>query len=136
MRADGVLRVMLNTALFKGMKVGDGEGNEPRSKQIILASLEGNRSVPLLLRVSHSCDQSLGVPCRKRMLTLLHRRGVKNRPKSYIIRSRICWNINKQLIKEIVNFFYRYHRRSINVFIVWRATGIGVGFLHWDWGVR
>lgn len=59
MRADGVLRVMLNTALFKGMKVGDGEGKEPRSKQIILASLEGNRSVPLLLRVSHSCDPSL-----------------------------------------------------------------------------
>lgn len=61
MRADGVLRVMLNTALFKGMKVGDGEGKEPRSKQIILASLEGNRSVPLLLRVSYSCDPSLGV---------------------------------------------------------------------------
>ncbi|KAL4931330.1 uncharacterized protein BDV17DRAFT_280236 [Aspergillus undulatus] len=50
MRADGVLRVMLNTALFKGMKVGDAAGNEPRSKQIHLASLEGNRSVPLLLR--------------------------------------------------------------------------------------
>lgn len=61
MRADGVLRVMLNTALFKGMKVGDGEGKEPRSKQIILASLEGNRSVPLLLRVSYSYDPSLGV---------------------------------------------------------------------------
>ncbi|KAL4956353.1 hypothetical protein BDW69DRAFT_192483 [Aspergillus filifer] len=50
MRADGVLRVMLNTALFKGMKVGDAAGNEPRSKQIHLASFEGNRSVPLLLR--------------------------------------------------------------------------------------
>ncbi|KAL4785140.1 hypothetical protein BJX76DRAFT_347201 [Aspergillus varians] len=50
MRADGVLRVMLNTALFKGMKVGDAAGNEPKSKQIHLASLEGNRSVPLLLR--------------------------------------------------------------------------------------
>ncbi|KAL4797098.1 hypothetical protein BDV19DRAFT_377815 [Aspergillus venezuelensis] len=42
MRADGVLRVMLNTALFKGMKVGDAAGNEPRSKQIHLASFEGN----------------------------------------------------------------------------------------------
>ncbi|KAL4964176.1 P-loop containing nucleoside triphosphate hydrolase protein [Aspergillus stella-maris] len=50
MRADGVLRVMLNTALFKGMKVGDAAGNEPRSKQVHLASFEGNRSVPLLLR--------------------------------------------------------------------------------------
>ncbi|KAL6234614.1 hypothetical protein BDW75DRAFT_231007 [Aspergillus navahoensis] len=55
MRADGVGRVMLNTPLFKGMKVGDAVGNEPKStKQIHLASLEGNRSVPLLLRVSHT----------------------------------------------------------------------------------
>ncbi|KAL4986327.1 hypothetical protein BDW68DRAFT_188919 [Aspergillus falconensis] len=54
MRADGVGRVMLNTPLFKGMKVGDAAGNEPKStKQIHLASLEDNRSVPLLLRVSH-----------------------------------------------------------------------------------
>ncbi|KAL4762026.1 uncharacterized protein BDW70DRAFT_149752 [Aspergillus foveolatus] len=51
MRADGVGRVMLNTPLFKGMKVGDAAGNEPKStKQIHLASLEDNRSVPLLLR--------------------------------------------------------------------------------------
>ncbi|KAL4917302.1 hypothetical protein BDW62DRAFT_184164 [Aspergillus aurantiobrunneus] len=57
MRADGVLRVMLNTALFKGMNVGDASGNEPRSKQIHLASLEGNRSVPLLLRTG-SEDQA------------------------------------------------------------------------------
>ncbi|KAL4807111.1 hypothetical protein BDV18DRAFT_112802 [Aspergillus unguis] len=51
MRADGVLRVMLNTPLFVGMKVGDAKGQEPRStKQIHLASLEAGRSVPLLLR--------------------------------------------------------------------------------------
>ncbi|KAL4979908.1 hypothetical protein BDW66DRAFT_156953 [Aspergillus desertorum] len=51
MRADGVGRVMLNTPLFKGMKVGDAAGHEPKStKQIHLASLEDNRSVPLLLR--------------------------------------------------------------------------------------
>lgn len=52
MRADGVLRVMLNTPLFKGMTVGDASGNEPKSKQIHLASLESGRSVPCLLRVS------------------------------------------------------------------------------------
>lgn len=53
MRADGVLRVMLNTPLFVGMKVGDAAGNEPKStKQIHLASLENGRSVPLMLRVS------------------------------------------------------------------------------------
>ncbi|KAL5359844.1 hypothetical protein BJX96DRAFT_149240 [Aspergillus floccosus] len=50
MRADGVLRVMLNTPLFKGMTVGDASGNEPKSKQIHLASLENGRSVPCLLR--------------------------------------------------------------------------------------
>lgn len=55
MRADGVLRVMLNTPLFKGMKVGDASGNEPKSKQIHLASLEEGRSVPTLLRVSYIC---------------------------------------------------------------------------------
>ncbi|KAL3437278.1 hypothetical protein BDV09DRAFT_183695 [Aspergillus tetrazonus] len=55
MRADGVGRVMLNTPLFKGMKVGDAAGNEPKStKQIHLASLEDNRSVPLLLRYDSS----------------------------------------------------------------------------------
>ncbi|KAL4996999.1 hypothetical protein BDV10DRAFT_195509 [Aspergillus recurvatus] len=53
MRADGVGRVMLNTPLFKGMKVGDAAGNEPKAtKQIHLASLEDSRSVPLLLRHS------------------------------------------------------------------------------------
>jgi hypothetical protein len=52
MRADGVLRVMLNTPIFKGMTVGDASGNEPKSKQIHLASLEEGRSVPILLRVS------------------------------------------------------------------------------------
>ncbi|KAG2004067.1 hypothetical protein GB937_009192 [Aspergillus fischeri] len=51
MRADGVLRVMLNTPLFKGMKVGDPSGNEPKSKQIHLAGVEDGRTVPLLLRV-------------------------------------------------------------------------------------
>ncbi|KAF7168337.1 hypothetical protein CNMCM5623_001345 [Aspergillus felis] len=51
MRADGVLRVMLNTPLFKGMKVGDPSGDEPKSKQIHLVGVEDGRTVPLLLRV-------------------------------------------------------------------------------------
>ncbi|KKK26484.1 hypothetical protein ARAM_000273 [Aspergillus rambellii] len=50
MRADGVLRVMLNTPLFKGMTVGDASGKEPKSKQITLASLENGRTIPILLR--------------------------------------------------------------------------------------
>lgn len=51
MRADGVGRVMLNTPIFKGMNVGDATGKEPKTKQILLASLESGRSVPILLRV-------------------------------------------------------------------------------------
>ncbi|RHZ44960.1 Ran-binding domain-containing protein [Aspergillus thermomutatus] len=51
MRADGVLRVMLNTPLFKGMKVGDASGNEPKSKQIHLVGVEDGRTFPLLLRM-------------------------------------------------------------------------------------
>ncbi|PYH47521.1 Ran-binding domain-containing protein [Aspergillus saccharolyticus JOP 1030-1] len=53
MRADGVLRVMLNTPIFKGMTVGDATGQPPKSKQIHLASLEEGRSVPLLLRTGN-----------------------------------------------------------------------------------
>ncbi|BAE65033.1 unnamed protein product [Aspergillus oryzae RIB40] len=63
MRADGVLRVMLNTPLFKGMKVGDASGNEPKSKQIHLASLEEGRSVPTLLRGSVLRGQLPGYQC-------------------------------------------------------------------------
>ena len=51
MRADGVLRVMLNSPVFKGMAVGDLDGGEPKNKQINLASVENGRSVPYLLRV-------------------------------------------------------------------------------------
>lgn len=53
MRADGALRVILNTPVFKGMTVGDASGEEPSTKHIHLASLENGRSVPLLLRVSY-----------------------------------------------------------------------------------
>ena len=52
MRADGVLRVMLNSPVFKGMFVGDVDGKEPKNKQVNLVSVENNgRSVPYLLRV-------------------------------------------------------------------------------------
>lgn len=51
MRTDGVLRVVLNSPIFKGMKVGDAEGHEPTGKQINLAGIENGKSIPLLLRV-------------------------------------------------------------------------------------
>ncbi|KAL1976838.1 hypothetical protein VTN31DRAFT_3120 [Thermomyces dupontii] len=53
MRADGVLRVMLNSPIFKGMPVGDVSGAEPKGKQLNLASVEEGRTVPLLLRVGN-----------------------------------------------------------------------------------
>lgn len=52
MRADGSLRVILNSPLFPGMTFGDSKGNEPRTKDIHLAGLENGQTVPLLLRVS------------------------------------------------------------------------------------
>lgn len=52
MRADGALRVMLNSPVFEGMNYGDAKNKVPTNKQIFLASTEGGRTVPLLLRVS------------------------------------------------------------------------------------
>jgi Ran-binding protein 3 len=52
MRADGALRVMLNSALFHGMNYGDTKGNKPITKDIYLASNEDGKIGNLLLRVS------------------------------------------------------------------------------------
>lgn len=60
MRADGVLRVMLNAPVFKGMAVGDIDGNEPKTKQVNLASVENGRSVLYLLRVSFAFAFAIG----------------------------------------------------------------------------
>lgn len=56
MRADGVLRVMLNSPIFKGMPAGEVSGEEPKGKQLNLASVEDGKTVPLLLRVSFGPD--------------------------------------------------------------------------------
>ncbi|KAJ6013748.1 hypothetical protein N7540_008339 [Penicillium herquei] len=50
MRADGAGRVMLNSPIFKGMNYGGPDNAVPTSKQILLASTEEGRTVPLLLR--------------------------------------------------------------------------------------
>nr|KMM68609.1 hypothetical protein CPAG_04935 [Coccidioides posadasii RMSCC 3488] len=52
MRTDAVLRVVLNSPLFKGMKVGDATGNEPTGKQIHLVGMENGKSTPYLLRTA------------------------------------------------------------------------------------
>lgn len=51
MRTVGVFRVVLNTPVFKGMKVGDLEGKEPAGKTINLAGVEDGKPVPLILKV-------------------------------------------------------------------------------------
>lgn len=58
MRADGALRVMLNSPVFEGMNYGDAKNKAPTNKQIFLASTEEGRTVPLLLRVSPQLSNS------------------------------------------------------------------------------
>lgn len=54
MRTEGVHRVALNTPIFKGMKVGGNEGQEPQGKMLNLAAMENGKAVPLLLKVCSS----------------------------------------------------------------------------------
>lgn len=64
MRADGALRVMLNSPLFKSMNFGGPKNECPTTKQILLSSIENGRTVPLLLRVSHYSTDPGRVSCR------------------------------------------------------------------------
>lgn len=52
MRADGALRVMLNSAVWHTMPFGDPKGSRPTTRDIYLASNEDGKVVSLLLRVS------------------------------------------------------------------------------------
>ena len=51
MRTEGVHRVVLNTPVFKGMKVGSNEAKEPTGKMLNLSAVENGKFVPLLLKV-------------------------------------------------------------------------------------
>ena len=51
MRTEGVHRVVLNTPVFKDMKVGNNEGKEPTGKMVNLSAIENGKFVPLLLKV-------------------------------------------------------------------------------------
>ncbi|KAI5308637.1 hypothetical protein KEM55_005242, partial [Ascosphaera atra] len=55
MRADGVLSVILNTPLFKGMKIGDPAGNKPSTKAINLTAVEDGKPELFTIRV-HNVD--------------------------------------------------------------------------------
>ncbi|OQE28145.1 hypothetical protein PENFLA_c005G06324 [Penicillium flavigenum] len=53
MRADGALRVMLNSAIWQTMPFGDIKGSRPTTRDIYLASKEDDRVVSLLLRLGN-----------------------------------------------------------------------------------
>ncbi|KAJ5607928.1 hypothetical protein N7537_004547 [Penicillium hordei] len=53
MRADGALRVMLNSAVWHTMPFGDVKGSRPTTRDIYLASNEDGRVVSLLLRLGN-----------------------------------------------------------------------------------
>jgi hypothetical protein len=52
MRTDGVHRVVLNTPIFKGMKVGTPEGNEPTGKTLNITGMEAGKPTLFVLKVS------------------------------------------------------------------------------------
>ncbi|KAJ5870399.1 hypothetical protein N7455_005340 [Penicillium solitum] len=53
MRADGALRVMLNSAVWHTMPFGDAKGSRPTTRDIYLASNEDEKVVSLLLRLGN-----------------------------------------------------------------------------------
>ncbi|KAI9704791.1 MAG: hypothetical protein M1836_006571 [Candelina mexicana] len=52
MRADGSHRVVLNTAIFKSMKIGGRDGEAPTGGSILFTGIEDGKPVPLLLKVN------------------------------------------------------------------------------------
>jgi Ran-binding protein 3 len=52
MRTDGVHRVVLNTPIFKGMKVGNPDGGEPTGKTLNVTGMEGGKPTLFAIKVS------------------------------------------------------------------------------------
>ena len=52
MRTEGVFKVILNTPVFKGMRVGGLDGKKPTGKMIYITVIENGKPVPLILKVS------------------------------------------------------------------------------------
>lgn len=52
MRAHQTFRVLLNTPIFKQMKIGDSKGNEPTNKSLSFSVVEKGKPTPYLIRVS------------------------------------------------------------------------------------
>ena len=54
MRTDGVHRVVLNTPIFRGMKVGNADGDEPTGKTLNVTGIEGGKPTLFALKVGFS----------------------------------------------------------------------------------
>lgn len=54
MRAHQTFRVLLNTPVFKQMKIGDSKGNEPTGKSLSFSVVEKGKPTPYLIRVSET----------------------------------------------------------------------------------
>jgi Ran-binding protein 3 len=52
MRTEGVFRVILNTPVFKGMKVGNLSGKKPEGKTVYFTVIENGKPVSLVLKVT------------------------------------------------------------------------------------
>ena len=57
MRTDGVHRLVLNTPVFKGMKVGAPDGSEPVGKTCYISGMEGGKPATFTLKVRHQLAQ-------------------------------------------------------------------------------
>ena len=103
MRAQLTHRVMLNTRVFKEMKLTDGRGNPPTGKTMMFSVLHNGKAVPYLFKV---CLFSRRIYCS---LMLRNRPGTKKTSRHYITK--------QQSSKEICNFsLYRYFTaRSLSV---------------------
>lgn len=62
MRAHQTFRVMLNTPVFKQMKIGDSKGNEPIGKSLSFSVIENGKPTPYLLKAGYRCLVNLKIP--------------------------------------------------------------------------
>lgn len=93
MRADGALRVMLNSAVWHTMPFGDIKGSRPTTRDIYLASTEDEKVVSLLLRVS-SLFQIFATFSGLMIIMLMNQRSLvtKSQPRSCMMFSRTSWS--------------------------------------------
>ena len=61
MRAQHTHRVMLNTRVFKEMKISDSRGNAPSGKTVMFSAVHEGKVVPFLFKVSCNVNQRISI---------------------------------------------------------------------------